>query len=259
MIQALHFKDEKSDKFWFIETLDCELMVNYGKTGVTGKYEIKEFDTVEECEKEALKLINSKKKKGYQDFPEFDRDNHFYFDDEECGLHILTSHINFRKYFTDEFYYDCGDEEAPFGSDEGNDALYELQEAIQKKKKINFFDFPKVIIEKIWEMDYLSPDVEKTDEELKEQAKTKYNGLLGDQIILQSDQVILAVTFGQAKITGKIDSALLELALKSLTRMDRLNRLIWNWDKEESTYYIETMRKDLIKFKEDCQKGLLQN
>ena len=61
MIQALHFKDEKSDKFWFIETLDCELMVNYGKTGVTGKYEIKEFDTVEECEKEALKLINSKK------------------------------------------------------------------------------------------------------------------------------------------------------------------------------------------------------
>jgi len=198
-------------------------------------------------------------KKGYQEFPEFDRDNHYYFDDEECGLHILTSHINFRKYFTDEFYYDCSDEEAPFGSDEGNDALYELQEAIQKKKKINFFDFPKVIIEKIWEMDYLSPDVEKTDEELKEQAKTKYNGLLGDQIILQSDQVILAVTFGQAKITGKIDSDLLELALKSLTRMDRLNRLIWNWDKEEATYYIETMRKDLIKFKEDFQKGLLQN
>ena len=132
--------------------------------------------------------------------------------------------------------------------------MYELQEAIQKKKKINFFDFPKVIIEKIWEMDYLSPDVETTDEELKEQAKTKYNGLLGDQIILQSDQVILAVAFGQAKITGKIDNDLLELALKSLTRIDRLNRLIWNWDKEEATYYIETMRKDLIKFKEDFQK-----
>ncbi|WP_369762085.1 WGR domain-containing protein, partial [Fusobacterium sp. oral taxon 370] len=37
----LRFKDEKSDKFWFIETLDCELMVNYGKIGATGKYEIK--------------------------------------------------------------------------------------------------------------------------------------------------------------------------------------------------------------------------
>ena len=92
------------------------------------------------------------------------------------------------------------------------------------------------------------------DEELKEHAKTKYNGLLGDQIILQSDQVILAVTFGQAKITGKIDKDLLELALKSLNRIDKLNRLIWNWDKEEATYYIETMKKDLIKFKEDFQK-----
>ena len=251
MIQALHFKDEKADKFWFIETLDCELMVNYGKTGVTGKYEIKEFDTVKECEKEAQKLINSKKKKGYKEFPEFDRDNHYYFDDEEYGLSPLTSHPIFRKYFSNEIYYDCGDEEAPFGSDEGHDAFSELEESVRKKKKINFLDFPRVIIEEIWEMDYLTPDLEKIDEELKEQAKTKYNGLLGDQIILQSDQVILAVTFGQAKITGNIEKDLLELALKSINRIDKLNRLIWNWEKEEATYYIETMRKDLIKYKED--------
>ena len=43
MIEALHFKDEKTDKFWFVETLVCEMMVNYGKTGTTGKYKIKEF------------------------------------------------------------------------------------------------------------------------------------------------------------------------------------------------------------------------
>ena len=251
MIEALHFKDEKTDKFWFVETLVCEMMVNYGKTGTTGKYEIKEFDNKQDCEKEALKLINSKKKKGYEEFVEFDRNNRYYFDDEEYGLNPLTSHPTFRKYFLDNFYYDCGDEEAPFGSDEGNDALCELQEAIQKKKKINFFDFPRVLIEKIWEMDYLSSDIEQTDEELKAQAKLNFNGLSGEQIILQSDQVILAVTFGQVKITGKIDKKLLELALKSLNRIDRLNRLIWNWNKKEPTYYIETMRKDLQKYKED--------
>ena len=100
-------------------------------------------------------------------------------------------------------------------------------------------------------MDYLTPDLEKTDEELKLQAKLSFNGLLGEQIILQSDQVILAVTFGQVKITGRIDENLLELALKSLNRIDRLNRLIWNWNKKEPTYYIETMRKDLIKYKEN--------
>ena len=76
MIQALHFKNEKSDKFWFVETLDSEMMVNYGKTGTTGKYEIKEFDNKQDCEKEALKLINSKKKKGYKEFVEFDRNDH---------------------------------------------------------------------------------------------------------------------------------------------------------------------------------------
>ena len=254
MIQALHFKNEKSDKFWFVETLDSEMMVNYGKTGTTGKYEIKEFDTNEDCEKEALKLINSKKKKGYEEFPEFDRNNRYYFDDEEYGLNPLTSHPTFRKYFLDNFYYDCGDEEAPFGSDEGHDAFYELEESVRKKKKINFFDFPRVIIEEIWEMDYLTPDLKQVDEELKAQTKLSFNGLPGEQIILQSDQVILAVTFGQAKITGRIDKNLLELALKSLNRIDRLNRLIWNWDKEEATYYIETMKKDLIRYKEDFQK-----
>ena len=251
MIEALHFKDQKTDKFWFVETLVCEMMVNYGKTGTTGKYKIKEFDNNQDCEKEALKLINSKKKKGYKEFVEFDRNNHYYFDDEEYGLNPLTSHPTFRKYFSNEIYYDCGDEEAPFGSDEGHDAFSELEESVRKKKKINFFDFPRVIIEEIWEMDYLTPDLEKTDEELKVQAKLNYNGLPGEQIILQSDQVILAVTFGQAKITGKIDKDLLELALKSLNRMDKLNRLIWKWGKEEATYCIETMRKDLIKYKED--------
>ena len=61
MIEALHFKDEKNDKFWFVETLVCEMMVNYGKTGTTGKYEIKEVD----------------------------RNNRYYFDDEEHGLNRL--------------------------------------------------------------------------------------------------------------------------------------------------------------------------
>ena len=140
------------------------MMVNYGKTGTTGKYEIKEFDSSEDCEKEALKLINSKKKKGYEEFPEFDRNNRYYFDDEEYGLNPLTSHPTFRKYFSDSIYYDCGDEEAPFGSDEGNDALYELKETIQKKKKIVFFDFPRAIIEEIWEMDYLPPNPKQTDD-----------------------------------------------------------------------------------------------
>ncbi len=192
MIEALHFKDQKTDKFWFVETLDCEMMVNYGKTGTTGKYKIKEFDNNQDCEKEALKLINSKKKKGYEEFVEFDRNNHYYFDDEEYGLNPLTSHPTFRKYFSNEIYYDCGDEEAPFGSDEGHDAFSELEESVRKKKKINFFDFPRVIIEEIWEMDYLTPDLEKTDEELTYVQKNEYDGI---DAVVEITEVINEFTY----------------------------------------------------------------
>ena len=51
-----------------------------------------------------------------------------YFDDEEIGTDRKTSHPNFVEAFNDNFYYDCTDEEAPFGNDNGADTLYELED-----------------------------------------------------------------------------------------------------------------------------------
>ena len=76
MQQALRYTDEKSDKFWRIETAGCELVINWGKTGTTGRYEIKDFDTEDECEKQAFKLVRSKEKKGYTDMQDFDAVHH---------------------------------------------------------------------------------------------------------------------------------------------------------------------------------------
>lgn len=70
MKQTLHYIDEKSDKFWRIETDGCALVLNWGRTGTTGRYEIKEFATEEECEKQAVKLAASKTKKGYINMPD---------------------------------------------------------------------------------------------------------------------------------------------------------------------------------------------
>lgn len=64
MKKVLRFVDAKSDRFWRVETADCEMLVNYGKTGTTGLYKLKEFDSEEECEKNATKLVKSKTKKG---------------------------------------------------------------------------------------------------------------------------------------------------------------------------------------------------
>lgn len=65
---------------------------------------------------------------------------------------------------------------------------------------------------------------------------------------MQTDQVILATVFGQIKIMGKLDQTLQVLAFHSLMRMERMYRLLWNWNKEEPPYNISIMRRDLTRF-----------
>lgn len=59
------YKDEKSHKFWDIETNGTNLTVQYGKVGTTGQSQTKQFTSEEECKKAADKLIAEKVKKGY--------------------------------------------------------------------------------------------------------------------------------------------------------------------------------------------------
>ncbi len=238
--KTLRYTDEKSDKFWRVETLDCAMVTNWGKTGVNGKYALKEFDSPEECIKEAEKLIRSKLKKGYIEWSEFDPMDHYYFDDEEFGHHPLTSHPRFRQYFTDELYYDCGDEEAPFGSDEGADALALLAEMLRKKPSINFADLPRWLMDDEWELGYCPPD-EPYDEEDVESS-------------FYSDQVTLAFAFGQIKITGEIDHDLAKQALGSLERMKKTHVLI-GLDQFNSPRYIPLMESDLRQFLKVTKKG----
>lgn len=248
MKQALRYINEKSDKFWWIETFQNLFLVNWGKIGTTGRYELKEFHTQNECEKQASKLIAAKLKKGYTEMLNFDYMNHTYFDTEEFGLHLLTSHPNFRKYFAEDFYYDCANEEAPFGNDAGNDTLYELQTAFRKNSKLNFVDFPRYVIEDLWDMTYLPPQKEQTDEDLIEQAAHTFHDIPGEQELVQSSQVILAVTFGQIKITGKLDDQLQHVAFLTLERLEKIYRLLWNWKEIKKPQAIEIMQKDLIRF-----------
>lgn len=248
MKRTLRYADEKSDKFWRIETADCALVTNWGKTGTSGRYEMKEFETAEACETQAAKLAAAKIKKGYTDMPDFDAMQHFYFDTDEYGLHPLTSHPIFRQFFSDALYYDCADEEAPFGSDEGNDTLHILEEMVRKRPKMHFADFPKWLIEKEWELTYFPHASAQTDAALQAQAAQTYHNLSGAQMLLQTDQVILSTAFGQIKIMGKLDSALQALAFQSLVRMERMYRLFWNWNKAEPPYAIAIMQRDLTQF-----------
>jgi predicted DNA-binding WGR domain protein len=79
------YRDEKSDRFWVIETKEDELFTFYGKNKPratemgkktselceAGQRNKKLFDTDDECEKEAAKLIAKKLKVGYLEQEEF--------------------------------------------------------------------------------------------------------------------------------------------------------------------------------------------
>jgi uncharacterized protein YfeS len=213
MMEVYRFQDEKSDKFWRIEWNGNDFAVNYGKTGTTGQYQIKEFDDAEKCEKEARKLIASKVKKGYRPYADFDADGHFYFDDDETGLHPLTSHPAFRTHFSDKLYYDCGDEEAPFGSDEGSDTLSRIKEDLRKGKPLDFAAFPQKLVEEYWDMTYLPAD------DLSREAVATL-ARRDEMNLIQSDMVTYATAFAQIKITGRIDPALKAAALNAMRRME---------------------------------------
>ena len=212
--ETYRFVDDKSDKFWRIEWLESELVVNHGKTGTIGKYQYKDLWEASECEKEVKKLINSKTKKGYTPYPEFDLNNHIYIDDrgdESIGPHLLTSHPSYRKHFKDEFYYDSGDDAAPFGNDEGADVLYSLEDNIRRKKDFDFLNYPKHQIEVEWGMAYYPPDnISKEDCQrlLKED----------EDSLTQSDMVTYAAALAQIKITGRVDAQLKVMAINAMKR-----------------------------------------
>ncbi|MDR3296291.1 MAG: WGR domain-containing protein [Clostridiales Family XIII bacterium] len=235
-IEAYRYQDEKSDKFWRIEFSGSALAVNYGKTGTIGKYQIKEFDDGEACEKEAEKLIASKLKKGYWVFEEFDPDKRLYFDDEEADLHPLTSHPKFRAHFTDELYYDCGDEEAPFGSDEGSDTLAQIAEDIRKSKTFDFAAFPKKVVETYWDMTYV-PATDLSREAVEQLVKSDKGNLT------QSDMVTYATAFAQIKITGRIGADLKAAALNAIKRMEiTADVLKWNETGKPSEIALQMIR-----------------
>lgn len=179
MKRAFIYKDEKSHKFWWIDYSGCEFAVNYGKFDSIGKFGI-------------------------------------YIDSEEYGLHPKTSHPQFTEHFTEEFYYDCTDEEAPFGSDEGSDTLNSLEEAIRKNPNLNFTDYPQYLIQHDWGMEYIP--VETLDpESIKKLASKK------EMDMTQSDMVTYATAFGQIKITGRLSLELQERGVKAIKRL----ALLW--------------------------------
>ena len=220
----MRFSDHQAERFWRIETLGADLMTNWGKIGTSGRYEVKTFSSETECEERAQQLVDTKIKAGYQDYPEFDPNQSFYYDDDETGLHPLTSHPAFRRYFSSEVYYSSIQDAAPFGNDEGSDALWELSDLLRRRPKADLTNYPASLLTKLYHLPFCPPKGE-TKEELEAQRGIT----LGDRDTLEqlrrTDRVIVALALAQVKITGELSKQLYELALRSLERLGKLKSI----------------------------------
>ena len=234
-------RDGKSDKFWRIEYAGSALAVNYGKTGSVGTYKVKELASEAACGKEVKKLTASKVKKGYQPYPDFDAVKHFYFDDPDVAIHPLTSHPEFRAHFNDEFYYDCTDEEAPFGSDEGADALARLEEDFRRNSFNDnaFAAFPQKLVESYWGMTYL-PASDISRKAVENLLSTED----GEMNLPTSDMVTYATAFAQIKITGRLSAELKTMALNALKRLEITAEILkWNTTGEITSKMISDLER----------------
>ena len=63
MKQAFIYTDGKSQKFWIIDSAGNDIMVNFGKLGTNGRFQITEYGDEAECQKAADRLIMQKTKK----------------------------------------------------------------------------------------------------------------------------------------------------------------------------------------------------
>jgi predicted DNA-binding WGR domain protein len=91
----LTYQDDKSNKFWRIETEGETFTVTFGRIGAEGQSQTKEFEDEDECLREAEKLVKEKLKKGYvvQSMKEDDEKEEEERDDEDAGKQLTVAEL----------------------------------------------------------------------------------------------------------------------------------------------------------------------
>ena len=115
-----------------------------------------------------------------------------------------TAHPRARELMTEEFFWDCVDEEAPFGSDEGSDAYYEFRDWRQRNRKKNLTACLSWIMEgklKKYTQDLCS------DETIERDLEDPDEAFLADSYdMFTLDATVIATALGQLLDEGRIDA-----------------------------------------------------
>ncbi|MCX5744730.1 MAG: hypothetical protein NT062_19760 [Proteobacteria bacterium] len=135
-----------------------------------------------------------------------------YFDDPDEGPTPATSHPAFRKLCKGAFFYDIGDDFAPFGSDAGADTLASLEDWYRapRPRKVRTF-----ISELLDGWGFTLPNLRETREAV---VLRRLADPSKETEMLEIDGAVIATAFAQLKITGAIDLDVQVLARAALAR-----------------------------------------
>ena len=146
-------------------------------------------------------------------------------DDEAYGIERENAHPRALQLIPDEFFWDCADELAPFGSDEGDTALDEFRGWRLKHPKSPIEECIAWTIESVGEMDPTEYTDEIADEKLIA-SQLEDEDFDDQQYIYTLDVSVIATGFGQLADEGTIDASAKPYLRRALKRQMVWARLV---------------------------------
>ena len=130
--------------------------------------------------------------------------------DEDWELDPENAHPKARSVLTDEFFWDCTDEDSPFGNDTGADTLDFFREWRQDHPRGNPLRLLRQLLR----------DWEAADEHWGASDTTEVSRLIQeDRFSFETrDDAIIALAFGQLVLEGRVDAEVKNRALTALRR-----------------------------------------
>ena len=141
--------------------------------------------------------------------------------EENYGVNIEYAHPRALQLLPEEFFWDCVNELAPFGSDEGDLALAEFRDWRLGNPELPTLECLKWVIESVGEMKF-----EDYNAKLLERSRIREAiddpGFNDEQYIRTLDISVIATGFGQL-----VDEGIIETANKPVIQLAIDRQLIW--------------------------------
>ena len=166
-------------------------------------------------------------------------------EDEPYGIEKEHAHRRAIELVPEEFFWDCVDELAPFGSDEGDMALSEFRRWRNSNQNSPLIECLQWTIESVGEMRFEEYNNRILDKELINNQINDFN-FDDQQYIFTLDISVIAAGFGQLVDEGKIEGNSKPIIQLAIDRQIKWSELKKEWDyKEEYLNKLKVLQRVL--------------